>query len=95
MSAVRTKATKFSRIKHEPFTICVRKKGGGGGGVNYVFMQCCSPFNLIAEKSEMVKAVKDQENRESIIFYFSFYYLLDKHYSTINNSLLSLNANGR
>ena len=38
--------------------------------MNYVFMQCCSPFNLIAEKSEMVKAVKDQENRESIIFYF-------------------------
>ena len=38
--------------------------------MNYVFMQCCSPFNLIAEKSEMVKAVNDQENRESIIFYF-------------------------
>ena len=44
--------------------VCVK------GGMNYVFMQCCSPFNLIAEKSEIVKAVKDQENRENIIFLF-------------------------
>ena len=35
-----------------------------GWGINYIFKQCCSPFKLIAE---MVKAVKDQENRESII----------------------------
>ena len=37
------------------------------GGDELRCMQCCSPFNVIAEKSEM--AVKDQENRESIIFY--------------------------
>ena len=38
--------------------------------MNYVFMQCCSSFNLIAENGEMVKAVKDQENRQRIIFLF-------------------------
>ena len=54
--------------------VCVKR---GGGGINYVLMQCCSPFNLIAEKSEMVKAVTDQENRESIICHTSTWKLVE------------------
>ena len=38
--------------------------------MNYVFMQCCSPFNVIAKRNEMVKAVKDQENRKGIFLSF-------------------------